>query len=156
MIRNGKQLKERRTADDSKGAVGIARAGASDMTETGSMVRLNLGTVRVGQRVVATWPDGTTLARGRYRVRLHVRGLRGAVLARKASTPGLTTLTVRAPEPAPAPLPDAAGHVFPVNGPHGYGEAFGAPRKGYSHQGQDITAAEGVPQAQEEGNAAMA
>ncbi len=74
-----------------------------------------------------------------------MRGLRGTVLARKASAPGLTTLTVRAPKPAPAPLPDAAGHVFPVAGPHGYGDAFGAARNGYSHQGQDITAAEGVP-----------
>jgi hypothetical protein len=122
-----------------------ARVVLLPMTETGSIVRLNLGTVNVGQRVVATWPAGTELAPGRYRVRLHVRGLRGTVLARKASTPGLTTLTVRAPEPAPAPLPDAAGHVFPVNGPHGYGDVFGAPRNGYSHQGQDITAAEGVP-----------
>ena len=78
-------------------------------------------------------------------MRLHARGLRGTVLARKASTPGLTTLTVRAPEPAPAPLPDAAGHVFPVNGPHTYGDAFGAPRNGYAHQGQDILAAEGMP-----------
>jgi hypothetical protein len=122
-----------------------ARVVLLPLTETGSIVHLNLGTVRVGQRVVASWPDRTELAPGRYRVRLHVRGLRGSVLARKASTPGLTTLTVRAPEPAPAPLPDAAGHVFPVNGPHRYGDIFGAPRNGYSHQGQDITAAEGVP-----------
>ena len=122
-----------------------ARVVLLPITETGSIVHLNLGTVNVGQRVVATWPSGTTLAPGRYRVRLHVRGLRGTVLARKASTPGLTTLTVRAPEPAPAPLPDAAGHVFPVAGPHGYGDPFGAARNGYSHQGQDITAAEGMP-----------
>ncbi len=114
-------------------------------TETGSIVRLDLGQVPVGQRVVAAWPSGTTLAPGRYRVQLHVRGLRGTVLARKASTPGTTTLTVRAPKPAPIPLPDAAGHVFPVSGPHTYGDPFGAPRKGYTHQGQDILAAEGVP-----------
>jgi peptidase M23-like protein len=135
-------------------ALRIDEAGASTVrarivflpqTETGSIVHLDLGQVPVGQRVVATWPSGTTLAPGRYRVRLHVRGLRGTVLARKASTPGLTTLTVRAPEPAPAPVPDAAGHVFPVNGPHTYGDVFGAPRKGYSHQGQDILAAEGTP-----------
>ena len=69
---------------------------------------------------------------------LHVRGLRGAVLARKASTPGRATLTVRAPAPAPAPVPDPAGHVFPVGGPHTYGDGFGAPRNGYSHQGQDV------------------
>jgi murein DD-endopeptidase MepM/ murein hydrolase activator NlpD len=114
-------------------------------TETGSIVRLDLGRVPVGQRVVVTWPAGTTLAPGRYRVRLHVRGLRGTVLFRKATSPGRTNLTVRAPEPPPTPLPDAAGHVFPVSGPHTYGDGFGAPRNGYSHQGQDVLAAEGTP-----------
>ena len=131
---------------DEYGATTVnARVVLLPLTETGSIVRLDLGKVHVGRRVVANFPAGTELAPGRYRVRLHVRGLRGTVLARKASTPGLTTLTVRAPEPAPAPLPDASGHVFPVAGPHGYGDGFGEPRKGYSHQGQDITAAEGVP-----------
>jgi murein DD-endopeptidase MepM/ murein hydrolase activator NlpD len=137
-----------------KVALRIEEAGASTVaarvvflpqTETGSIVRLDLGRVPVGQRVVATWPSGTTLAPGRYRVQLHVRGLRGTVLARKASTPGATTLTVRAPAPPPAPMPAVAGHVFPVSGPHTYGDPFGAPRKGYTHQGQDILAAEGVP-----------
>jgi hypothetical protein len=137
-----------------KVALRIDEAGASNvrarlvfmpMTETGSIVRLDLGSVPVYQRFVVTWPSGTELAPGRYRVRLHVRGLRGTVLARSASEPGLTTLTVRAPAPPPTPLPDPAGHVFPVNGPHTYGEAFGAPRKGYTHQGQDILASEGTP-----------
>jgi murein DD-endopeptidase MepM/ murein hydrolase activator NlpD len=114
-------------------------------TETGTIVHLDLGRLPVGQRFVVTWPSGTTLAPGRYRVRLHVRGLRGTVLARNASTPGRATLSVRAPEPAPTPLPDAAGHVFPVNGPHSYGDGFGAPRNGYSHQGQDIIASDGTP-----------
>jgi murein DD-endopeptidase MepM/ murein hydrolase activator NlpD len=35
--------------------------------------------------------------------------------------------------------------VFPVAGPHTYGDPFGAARNGYSHQGQDILAAEGTP-----------
>ncbi len=137
-----------------KVALRIEEAGASTVaarvvflpqTETGSIVRLDLGRVPVGQRIVATWPSGTTLAPGRYRVQLHVRGLRGVVLARKASTPGTTTLTVRAPAPPPAPMPAVAGHAFPVSGPHTYGDPFGAPRKGYTHQGQDVLAAEGVP-----------
>jgi hypothetical protein len=137
-----------------KVALRVDEAGASSVrarivfmpqTETGSIVRLDLGRIPTGQRVVPNWPSGTTLAPGRYRVRLHVRGLRGTVLARKATTPGRTTLTVRAPEPAPVALPDAAGHVFPVSGPHTYGDGFGAPRKGYSHQGVDIAAAEGTP-----------
>ena len=122
-----------------------ARVVFMPQTETGSIVRIDLGRIPVGQRFVVTWPSGTDLQPGRYRVRLHVRGLRGAVLARKASTPGRATLTVRAPEPAPVALPDPAGHVFPVNGPHTYGDPFGAPRKGYSHQGQDILATEGTP-----------
>ena len=135
-------------------ALRVDEAGASTVkarivfmpqTETGSIVRLDLGRIPTDQRVVPNWPSGTTLAPGRYRVRLHVRGLRGTVLARKATAPGRTTLTVRAPEPAPVPLPDAAGHVFPVIGPHTYGDRFGAPRHGYSHQGQDISAAEGTP-----------
>ena len=128
-------------------ALRIDEAGASTVrarivfmpqTETGSIVRIDLGRIPVGQRVVAAWPAGASLAPGRYRVLLHVRGLRGTVLARKASTPGRATLTVRAPAPAPAPVPDPAGHVFPVSGPHTYGDPFGAPRKGYSHQGQDV------------------
>jgi murein DD-endopeptidase MepM/ murein hydrolase activator NlpD len=135
-------------------ALRIEEAGASTVsarivvlpqTETGSLVRVDLGRVPTGKRIVVTWPQGTTLAPGRYLVRLHVRGLSGAVLVRKASTPGRATLTVRAPAPPPAPLPDPSGHVFPVAGPHTYGEGFGAPRKGYSHQGQDVLAAEGTP-----------
>jgi murein DD-endopeptidase MepM/ murein hydrolase activator NlpD len=35
--------------------------------------------------------------------------------------------------------------VFPVAGPHTYGDGFGAPRNGYTHQGQDLAAAEGTP-----------
>lgn len=135
-------------------ALRIEEAGASwvsgrivfmPQTETGSIVRIDLGRIPVGQRYLVTWPSGVSLAPGRYRVRLHVRGLRGTVLFRKATAPGRTTLTVRAPEPAPVALPDAAGHVFPVNGPHSFGDGFGAPRKGYSHQGQDIAATEGSP-----------
>ena len=114
-------------------------------TETGAVARIDLGRVPVGRRVVAAWPQGTALAPGRYRVLLHVRGLRGTVLARRATAPGRATLTVRAPAPAPAPLPVPAGHVFPVSGAHTYGDGFGAPREGYSHQGQDVLAAEGTP-----------
>ncbi len=35
--------------------------------------------------------------------------------------------------------------VFPVQGPHTYGDGFGAPRSGHTHQGQDILAACGTP-----------
>jgi murein DD-endopeptidase MepM/ murein hydrolase activator NlpD len=62
-----------------------------------------------------------------------------------------------APVPAPPVVSEAgvpsprqtAGEaaVFPVLGPHSFGDAanrFGAPRAGYTHQGQDVLASEGL------------
>jgi murein DD-endopeptidase MepM/ murein hydrolase activator NlpD len=122
-------------------------------TETGAIVRIDAGELPTGRRVAVNWPAGSKLAPGRYLVRLHVRGLGNRVLARTASSSGRTTVTVRAPAPpapapppaAPAVVPPPGPGVFPVAGPHTYGDAFGAARKGYSHQGQDLAAAEGVP-----------
>jgi murein DD-endopeptidase MepM/ murein hydrolase activator NlpD len=58
----------------------------------------------------------------------------------------------RAPDahsPSAGPPQSAAeGAVFPVAGAHNFGgpeNAFGAPREGYSHQGQDILTEEGTP-----------
>jgi murein DD-endopeptidase MepM/ murein hydrolase activator NlpD len=52
------------------------------------------------------------------------------------------------PPGVPTPAQTAtAGAVFPVAGPHSFGgpeNRFGAPRHGYTHQGQDILAAEGL------------
>jgi murein DD-endopeptidase MepM/ murein hydrolase activator NlpD len=42
------------------------------------------------------------------------------------------------------PAPTGTG-VFPVAGPHTYGDGFGAGRSGHTHQGQDILAASGTP-----------
>jgi murein DD-endopeptidase MepM/ murein hydrolase activator NlpD len=36
-------------------------------------------------------------------------------------------------------------HIFPVRGKHTYGDGVGAPRKGHTHQGQDVMAACGTP-----------
>src|SRR4029079_3644294 len=47
--------------------------------------------------------------------------------------------------PAPAPAPAAGAYVFPVAGPHSFGQGFGAARAGHSHMGQDIMAACGTP-----------
>jgi murein DD-endopeptidase MepM/ murein hydrolase activator NlpD len=48
----------------------------------------------------------------------------------------------------PSPAQTAGeGAVFPVLGPHSFGDAanrFGAPRAGYTHQGQDVLASEGL------------
>jgi murein DD-endopeptidase MepM/ murein hydrolase activator NlpD len=37
------------------------------------------------------------------------------------------------------------GHMFPVRGPHTYGDGFGVPRNGHTHQGVDVMAACGTP-----------
>jgi murein DD-endopeptidase MepM/ murein hydrolase activator NlpD len=47
-----------------------------------------------------------------------------------------------------AALPPAGPGVFPIQGPHSYGDAgsrFGAARNGHTHQGQDVAAACGTP-----------
>jgi murein DD-endopeptidase MepM/ murein hydrolase activator NlpD len=36
-------------------------------------------------------------------------------------------------------------HRFPLAGPFSYGDGFGVPRSGHSHQGQDLPAVEGTP-----------
>jgi murein DD-endopeptidase MepM/ murein hydrolase activator NlpD len=84
-----------------------------------------------------TW-DGTVAgkiqATGRYscRVAADVAGAR-AVTARRAAS-----------DPDPAAF-DFLGHVFPVRGPHGYGEFAASFGGGRGHQGQDVFAACGTP-----------
>jgi murein DD-endopeptidase MepM/ murein hydrolase activator NlpD len=53
------------------------------------------------------------------------------------TTPGDTTTTT--------PTAPAGSMIFPVSGPHAFGQGFGAPRSGHTHQGQDIMAACGTP-----------
>jgi murein DD-endopeptidase MepM/ murein hydrolase activator NlpD len=86
-------------------------------------------------------------------VRVHARDRFNHVLERLAHTSGRATLVVT-PAPAPAtPAPIAPptvgsvlpGGIFPVAGAHAYGDGVGAARNGHTHQGQDVTAAEGTP-----------
>lgn len=37
------------------------------------------------------------------------------------------------------------GFMFPIRGPHSYGDGIGAPRSGHTHQGQDVMAKCGTP-----------
>jgi biotin carboxyl carrier protein len=118
---------------------------------SGAVVRVDAGRIPTGKRVAVAWPAGSQLQAGRYLAQLIVRGRGNAVLARTASARGMATVTVRAPAPPPpappaptAPVAPGAG-VFPVAGPHTYGDGFGAARTGHTHQGQDILAAEGLP-----------
>ena len=127
--------------------------------------RIDLGRVRTGRTIAVGWPARTKLRAGRYVVRLHAKDPDGEVLARAARTTGKATLTVRrrprpeksqpAPQreptpPAPAEPPASApgSGVFPVAGSFALGGpdgSFGAGRPGRTHEGQDISAAAGVP-----------
>ncbi len=55
--------------------------------------------------------------------------------------PGTTTTDPSTTTPA-AP----GSMIFPLAGPHSFGDGFGAARKGHTHQGQDIMAACGTPE----------
>jgi murein DD-endopeptidase MepM/ murein hydrolase activator NlpD len=146
----------------------------SDVLTRDAVVAASLGWVRTGRTIVVSWPSHATLAPGSYELSVSAHDRRGVALVRGARSSGVASLTVteRAPAPAPAKAPAAVapaapiapaveaagvptvaqtladGAVFPVVGPHSFGgpeNAFGAPRDGYLHQGQDILAAEGTP-----------
>src|SRR4051812_16488916 len=123
-------------------------------------VRLPAGRYLVRLHVVD--PLGRTLLRAAGTSGRQTLTVRPAPKKKAAPAP------VRPPAPAPAPAPAApspgstapppgpsapgevtpesgtTAGVFPVAGTHSFGEGFGAPRKGYSHQGQDVLAAEGT------------
>ncbi len=122
-----------------------------------------MGWSHTGRTLTVAWPVGARLAVGSYVLSVSVHDHRGRTLLRKAHSSGEASLTVTAPPtpkpalPAPTPvLPGvptpaqtvADGAVFPVAGAHNFGgpeNRFGAPRDGYTHQGQDVLTAEGTP-----------
>src|SRR4051794_18697522 len=121
------------------------------------VANIQLGRISTGRTHGVHWPRNVSLGAGEYLVRVHARDRFNHVLERLAHTSGRATLVVTAPPapPAPAapvPSPTAPavgsllpGGVFPVAGPHTYGDGLGAARNGHTHQGQDITAAAGTP-----------
>jgi murein DD-endopeptidase MepM/ murein hydrolase activator NlpD len=128
----------------------------------GKAARVRLGRVRAGRAITVRWPRGFRVAAGRYTVRLQVTGTGGQPLARGAGVRSIANLVVKAkpkpkpkptpaptptpsPTPGPAPAPGTTSGIFPVRGPHTYGDRFGAIRPGYTHQGQDVAAAQGTP-----------
>jgi murein DD-endopeptidase MepM/ murein hydrolase activator NlpD len=54
--------------------------------------------------------------------------------------PGGTTPPPTTPAPPTTPPTTTSGQVFPLPGPHKYGDGFGASRGKRSHQGQDLFA----------------
>lgn len=111
--------------------------------------RVALGSRRTGHRMRIPWAP--KLAPGAYVARLDVRAPDGRRVRRVRRTP----LRVAAPaaaapatSPTRLPSPPRGATAFPVQGPYSFGAddaRFGAGRPGHSHQGQDISAAEGTP-----------
>ncbi|MGO9488105.1 MAG: M23 family metallopeptidase [Solirubrobacteraceae bacterium] len=132
-----------------------------DLSSHRTAVTATMGWVHTAHRLSVVWPAGATLAAGTYRVTISAHDRRNGNLLRSARISGEATLTVMAPARPVAPPPAglepgvptpaqtaAEGAVFPVRGPHNFGgpeNRFGAPRDGYTHQGQDILTAEGTP-----------
>lgn len=89
----------------------------------------------VTQTVFLSGRETGILPQGDYSVRIAARDRRGRRLRRSARATRAQALSF-------------FHHVFPIAGPFDYGgedARFGAPRKGHSHQGQDLAAAEGTP-----------
>lgn len=152
-VTSGGKLPSIRVRVDQLGSRSVtARVVLWPRRRNGQVVRIELGRIRTGRTVSVKWPKKTILAAGSYTLRLHATGAAGRVLKRTARASGRVGLTVRqAPAPkqpvvAPpltAPAPD--GGVFPVQGPHSYGDGLGADREDHRHQGVDLPAAEGTP-----------
>lgn len=128
----------------------VARVVVLRLPSNAPVARIGLGRVRTGRTLRVAWPHDVSLDAGRYVVRVHARDRRGRQLARLARATGKATMKVTAPAaptPVPVPQPPAPSPkgVFPLAGPWSLGEPFGSPRKGYSHQGQDLLAAAGTP-----------
>jgi murein DD-endopeptidase MepM/ murein hydrolase activator NlpD len=82
-----------------------------------------------------TGRESGVLPQGSYVLRIGARDARGRRLRRAASASAVSDLSF-------------FHHRFPVAGPFTYGgpdARFGAPRRGHTHQGQDMAAAEGTP-----------
>ena len=79
--------------------------------------------------------ESRVLPQGRYTLKIGARDARGRRLRRAASASAVTGLSF-------------FHHRFPIVGAFSYGgpdSRFGAPRRGHTHQGQDLPAGEGTP-----------
>lgn len=134
---------------DQPSARSVRAALALRLLPAGQVSQVELGRVPTGRVVSVGWPAGASIAPGRYRVRLHVQGRGGQTLARGAGVGDRASLIVKPAPPAVPEVPPQLGvavtaGVFPVQGPHTYGEGIGARRPGHRHEGQDVAAAAGT------------
>jgi murein DD-endopeptidase MepM/ murein hydrolase activator NlpD len=112
-------------------------------------LRVRLGRVSDSGRVRGSWR--AAVGAGTYTARLVVTGAGvtryyRAPLSVVAPTPRATATPVPAAPAAVTTTPTSK--VFPVQGPYTFGgpdARFGVGRPGHTHQGQDVTAAEGTP-----------
>jgi murein DD-endopeptidase MepM/ murein hydrolase activator NlpD len=130
-------------ADRVRAAIELTRRGRS-----APAVRLPLGEIRTGRRVVHRWtPRKAQLRPAVYDVALQAIDRHGRALHRTARASGRGRLEIEVPPPPPPP-PETTAGVFPIAGPWSIGgedSRFGAGRPGHIHQGQDLMAAEGTP-----------
>jgi murein DD-endopeptidase MepM/ murein hydrolase activator NlpD len=87
---------------------------------------------------------------GRYQLRIALAGAGASSTTGSAAGGGGASPEAAAPPPSSASVKTFTfvGAVFPVRGPHDYGQgaaAFGAGRAGHVHQGQDVMADCGTP-----------
>jgi murein DD-endopeptidase MepM/ murein hydrolase activator NlpD len=122
---------------EQRASVVIARVEVLRLPGSRRVAQARLGRVRVGRTVTVRFPRA--LRPGHYIVRVHAHDGAGHQLRNVPKVP----LLVHGTHHTSVTVTD--GGVFPVAGPHTYGDRFGAPRKGYSHQGQDILAPRGTP-----------
>ena len=133
-------------AERVRAAIELTRRGRS-----APAVRLRLGEIRTGRRIVHRWtPRKAKLPPAVYEVALQAIDRARPRAAPHGEGLGPRPPRGRGPPPPPPPPPAAATDrgVFPIAGPWSIGGAdsrFGAGRPGHIHQGQDVMAAEGTP-----------
>jgi biotin carboxyl carrier protein len=152
--------------DEQSGGTVAVQVAVYDLSTRKLLILVNMGWVHTGRALTVSWPRSATLGPGSYHVSLSAHDHHGKTLLRRAHSSGVATLTVTPPRPAPKPVTPpltptppiagvptpaqsaAEGAVFPVAGAHNFGgpeNLFGAPRDGYTHQGQDVLTVEGTP-----------
>ena len=114
----------------------------------GSVVKLKGEFLDFTQHVVFRGAAGPLPADLTYRDALRVRAVvpEGAIASRPYVTDEGGVKSNRAPQKLKVSAASALpSYLFPVKGAHSYGDGFGAPRGGRTHQGQDLPAACGRP-----------